>query len=460
MTYAQAVAYVDSFTNYERVHQPEAMRGINLERMRRLCRQLADPHRRFRAILVTGTNGKGSICAMLYSMLRESALRVGLYTSPHIEQLRERIRVWTIGPSAREREHGEDWISEAEFAAIVDWLRPRLETLRDGPPEDVPTYFEVLTAIAFVYFNQRQIDVAVLEVGMGGRLDATNVVEQAVSVISPIDMEHTEVLGRDLASIAKEKAGILKPGQIAITARQQEAVTEVLQTACANQGVPLFTCGEDFKVAIQQHSLEGMQVTITSLRGRYESLELPVIGRHQAENAALAVCALEALSNVGMPYSLIERGLGKVEWPGRMEVVHESPLVLLDGAHNIHAAGALVETLKELCQNRRIHFLVGMSSDKSPEAFGKLLSNLSVSVTCTKSRHPRAMDPVELAHRLSLFCPDVHMMPDPVDAYTYLLNMVEPTDVIVVTGSLFLVGQLRGALRRSHVRTKRATANA
>ena len=319
MTYAEAVAYVESFTNYERIHDPNAMRAVKLERMRQLCQRLAEPQRRFRSILVAGTNGKGSICAMLYSMLREGTLRVGLYTSPHLEHLRERIRVWTAGPCVGEREHGDDWISEEEFTAIVERLQPLLETLRRGPSDTVPTYFEVLTAIAFVYFNQRGVDVAVLEVGMGGRLDATNIVEQAVSVFAPIGMEHADVLGKDPPSIAKEKAGILKPGQIAITAPQRDDVAQVLRAACVDRGVPLFTCGEDFTVTIQRHGLEGLQVTIASLRGRYESLQLPSIGRHQADNVALAVCALEALSNAGMPFSLVERGLARVAWPGRTE---------------------------------------------------------------------------------------------------------------------------------------------
>jgi dihydrofolate synthase/folylpolyglutamate synthase len=201
-------------------------------------------------------------------------------------------------------------------------------------------------------------------------------------------------------------------------------------------------------------------VTVTGLRGIYEALELPLVGRHQAFNATLAVGALEALSGTGVPHSLVERGLARVEWPGRIEVVSDAPLVLMDGAHNPHAAAALREALLELCQGRRIHLLVGMSSDKSPEGLGGLLGDLSVSTTCTRSRHPRALDPVELARRLSPFCPDTHVMSDPADAYTYLLNAVSPQDVIVVTGSLFLVGELRAALRQSHVRPRRALAQA
>jgi len=238
MDYEQAIAYLDSFVNYERTHQPHAMREVKLARMQRLCQRLSDPQRRFRSVLVTGTNGKGSICAMLYSMLRESPLRAGLFTSPHLEQLRERIRAWTDGPGPKERTHGDDWIREEEFAAIMEQLRPVLDELCGESPEGPPTYFEVLTAVAFRYFLQRQVDIAVLEVGMGGRLDATNVVEQAVSVIAPIGVDHADVLGADPVSIAREKAGIFKPGQVVITALQEGGVADVLRAFAS--AVPFF----------------------------------------------------------------------------------------------------------------------------------------------------------------------------------------------------------------------------
>jgi dihydrofolate synthase/folylpolyglutamate synthase len=454
MTYEEAVAYLDTFTNYERDRQPDRMRRLRLARMQRLCRRVGDPQRRFRAVLVTGTNGKGSICAMLYAMLRHSSLRVGLYTSPHLEQLRERIRVSSDGPTTEWRE-GHDWIRKEEFAAALEQLRPELETLRAESPEEAPTYFEVLTALAFVYFSRREVEIAVIEVGLGGRLDATNVVEQSVSVFGPIDVDHAEILGDDPAAIAGEKAGILKPHQVAITVPQPEPVLAVLQAACEAQGVPLAVVGRDLTVGVQHHGWEGLQLSITGLRGLYQSVELALAGRHQATNAAAAVGALEALSGIGVPASLVEQGLARVEWPGRMEAVSDVPLVVMDGAHNAQALTALAQTLSELCAGRRITLLVGMSADKSPEELGRHLGPLIVSATCTRSRHPRAMDPIQLAQRLGPWCPDVHVMSDPVDAYTYLLNVVAPEDVIVVAGSFFLVGELRSALRLSNALPRR-----
>ncbi len=456
MTYDDAVSYLDSLVNYERAPNPKEMREMTLDRMRRLCARLGDPQRRFRSVLVAGTNGKGSICAFLYSMLRESTLRVGLYTSPHLEQLRERIRVWSAGPSDGARAYGDDWISEADFAAVVAVLKPVVEEFRAAG--DCLTYFEVFTAAAFLFFSQQRIEVAVLEVGLGGRLDATNVVTQAVSVFGPIDIDHASVLGADPVLIAREKAGIIKPNQTVITVAQTQDVEDVLRAACEAQAVPLLTCGKEFTVRIQQHSLDGLQLTVAGTRGIYESLDVPMPGRHQAQNAAAAIAALEALSSTGVPYAMVERGLAAAAWPGRFEVVHDAPLVVMDGAHNPHAAGALRNTLEELCAGRRIHLLIGMSADKSVAGVGERLAGTATSATCSASRHPRALDPTALATQLAPFCPDVHVMSDAVDAYTYLINAVAPSDVIVVTGSLFFVGELRAALRRANGTASRILA--
>ena len=456
MTYQDAVASLEGLVNYERAPAPQAMRAVRLDRMQRLCRRLGEPQRRFRSVLVAGTNGKGSICALLYSMLRASPLRVGLYTSPHVEDLRERIRVWGSDRPPQERTHADDWIEPTAFADLVTELAPHLEAMRKGGADDTPTYFEVLTALAFLYFSQQRVEVAVVEVGLGGRLDATNVLQQAVSVLGPIGVDHVEVLGADPALIAREKGGIIKPRQTVVSAPQSDVVEEVLRVICEQEGAPLLTCGRDLTAAVHRHDLRGLDITVTGLRGLYESLQIPLIGRHQAQNAVLAIGALEALSPTGIPHSVVERGLAQVVWPGRLEVVHEEPLVVMDGAHNPQAAAALRAALMELSGSRRIHLLVGMSNDKSVEGLGEMVGTLALSATCTKSRHPRALDPTALAKRLSVFCPDVHVMSDAADAYTYLLNAVAPTDAIVVTGSLYLVGQLRAALRNANGRISRA----
>lgn len=462
MTYREAVAYLESFANYEAAPSRSGLREVKLERMQALCRALGDPQRSYRSVIVGGTNGKGSVCAMLYAMLRQGAIRSGLYSSPHLEHLRERIRVspgvdGKVKPSSRKRAHNDDWIPEGAFAAVMRDVRTAVEAVRQGE-WGAPTYFEILTAAALVHFQRCRIEVAVLEVGLGGRLDATNVADAAVAVICPVDLDHTEVLGATREAIAAEKAGIIKPGRLVLSAPQAPEVEAVLRRVCEEQGAAIAWAGRDLTAAVQRHSFDGLELSLTGLRGVHQGLTLPLIGRHQALNAALAVGALEALSPTGVPHALVVQGLANAEWPGRMERVHEKPLVLMDGAHNAHAAAALAGTLTELCEGRRIHLLVGMSSDKSPEALGQALGKLSVSVTCTRAAHPRAMDPMELARRLKPYCPDVHVMSDPADAFTYVLNAVAPADVIVVTGSLFLVGQLRSAWRQAHVRPRRTPA--
>jgi dihydrofolate synthase/folylpolyglutamate synthase len=457
MDYEQAMTYLESFVNYERTPQPEAMRAVKLDRMRSLCQRLGDPQRRFRSVLVAGTDGKGSICAMLYTMLRASQLRAGLYTSPHLENIRERIRV-TATPSASSDQHedGSDWITEVEFAALVEELAPIIDEVSRRSPAGPLTYFEIMTALAFVYFSRRHVDVAVVEVGLGGRLDATNVLEPSVAVIAPIDVDHTDVLGEDPVLIAREKAGIIKSKQTVISSPQQPGVLEVLRVVCEAQKVPLLVCGEDMMVNIQRQAPEGLELSMVGLRGIYQSLTLPLLGRHQAANAAVAVAAMESLSKMGIPWSFVEQGLAEVEWPGRLEIVHDAPVVILDGGHNALAARTLRATIEELWPQRIVQLLIGMSSDKSVEAIGQILGPISASVTCTKSQHLRALDPVALAKRLGPCCRDVHVMSNPVDAYTYLLNSVGRADLIIVTGSLFLVGELRSALRQAHLTPSRA----
>lgn len=448
MTYDDALAYLSSLTNYEQTHQPEAMRTVPLSRMRALCARLGDPQAGFRSLLVAGTNGKGSICAMSYEILRAAGLRVGLYTSPHLEDLRERIRVSAEGGNGKSegRDPESDWISEEAFASLIARMQPAIESF-PGSADGPLTYFEALTAAAFLHFAAQRVSIAVLEVGLGGRLDATNVVEPAVSVIGPIGLDHTEVLGRDLVSIAKEKAAVMRPGRPVISAPQAPEVAGLLRDVAAAQGAPLAECGRQLGVDILAHEpASGLRVSVRGTRGRYEPLRVPLIGRHQADNALMAIAAVEALAGEGAPYRAVEAGMSATRWPGRLELVHERPLVVLDGAHNPSAARILAQALQELWPDRPKHLLLGMSRDKAVQEVGEPLIPLASSVTCTKSRHPRAGDPHELAESVRRFGVRTAVMPDARDACTYLLNTVHPEEMIVVTGSLFLVGELRAAL--------------
>lgn len=454
MTYDEAIASLGTLTNYERAHQPEAMRGVQLSRMRWVCEQLGSPQRTFRSVLVAGTNAKGSISAMIYAMLRCAGLRVGLYTSPHLEDFRERIRVSgdpsTPPPAGGVAQEGADWISPEEFAMLIERLQPVIEASKTHPGGPV-TYFEVVTAAALLHFAQRRVRIGVLEVGLGGRADATNVVEQDVSVFGPIGFDHMDVLGQELAAIAKEKAGIVSKEDVprgrsaravVISAKQSLEVSRVLESAVASTN-QLVSYGRQISSAILRHEPEGVSLTVQGLRGTYEGLRLPLIGRHQAENAALAVAAVEALSGDGAAYDVVRRGLAQVRWPGRCEVIPGEPLVVLDGAHNPQAAFALRSTLDDLWPKRPVELLVGMSCDKPAHAIGEHLAPRAASIVCTKSPHPRAADPAELARQLAAYHQRIEIVEDPVDAYTYLVNRAGPEGIVVITGSLFLVGALR-----------------
>jgi dihydrofolate synthase/folylpolyglutamate synthase len=452
MTYAEAVAYLDRLTNFERAHDAAAMRGVRLERIRHLCERLGQPQQRFRSILVAGTNSKGSTCAMIYEILRAAGLRAGLYTSPHIDQLRERIRVG--GPSAAPTRARADWITQEEFVRGVAQVRQAIDgaTWHDGPP----TYFEAVTAVALGHFARKQVDVAVLEVGLGGRLDATNIVEPVVSVLGPVGTDHTDVLGEDALAIAREKLGVARPGRALVCGLQTPEVGALVRDVAGAQGCRIVEYGRDVQVQVLAHGLDGSRVTVRTGRGLYEGLVVPLIGRHQADNAAMAIAAVEALSGEGMPHTAVHVGLARVRWPGRLELVQERPAVLLDGGHNPEAAKALRQTIQELWPERAVHLILGLSADKPMRAIGEILAPIARSVICTRSHHPRACDAAALAEQLDGLGPAPLAIPDPVDAYTYALNTAAPEDLVVAAGSLFLVGELTAALRSAQSARERA----
>lgn len=459
MTYQDAVAFLEAVTNYERTPDPSAMREVRLERMRRLCELVGNPQRQFRAILVGGTSGKGSICSMIYAMLRAAGLRVGLYVSPHLEDPRERIRVSAPdrAPSS-ELDEQADWISPEALASSLQHLHDVLRGKPELPGHGPLTYFELLTAAAFVHFAHQRVEVGVFEVGLGGRLDATNVLDPVVSVLAPIGLDHTDVLGHDLVTIAKEKAGIIRPASPVISATQHPSVSSMLRDLTTQQQCPLVEYGQQFSATIISHRADGLRLAIHAPRSRHDQLSLPLCGRHQAENAAVAVATIESLANGGSPYSAIRTGLAHLQWPGRVEVIQERPLVVLDGAHNAPSAYALRATLEELWPGHPKHLLLGMSRDKALSAIANVFGPIARSVTCTASRHPRAADPQQLAEQWPSASCEVGVIPDAVDALTYVLNSVDPDEMIVVTGSLFLVGQLRSSIRHALTNHRRRTS--
>jgi dihydrofolate synthase/folylpolyglutamate synthase len=386
---------------------------------------------------------------MIFEILRAANIRAGLYTSPDLDNVRERIRCSFLSKTSEE---GADWIEEDEFAESVSSVREAIEALRESRDDFAPTYFEVLTAASFVYFAKKKINVGVYEVGLGGRLDSTNVLEPSVCVICPIGFDHAEILGSDLASIAGEKAGIIKPGCKVIIASSPKEAADVIRNKASSCGCQTLEYGLNIFSEVLSHAPSGLCISVDGFRGSYADIKIPMLGRHQAQNASLAIAAVEALSDSGTPYHAIRKGLSQVRWRGRIEVLQEAPLVIVDGGHNAQAMQALVATVQELWPRHKKHFLFGLSSDKSPDQIGQILGQVASSIICTKSSHPRAMDPNEIAKSMCRYVKDTSVIQDPADAFMYRINTSEKDDLIIISGSFFLAGEFRSILNQ--IKTK------
>jgi len=407
----------DSAVNYLYSLQKRGIK-LGLDNIRKLLSSLGNPQNSFRSIQVAGTNGKGSTSAMTASILHAAGIKTGLFTSPHLVSFTERIRI--------DNEH----ITEAEVVELTEEIRNLIQDtgcrLQDNTPlspplprgeskrgrhepriahhEFNPTFFEVVTAMAFLYFQRKGVEWAVVETGLGGRLDATNVLLPEVSVITDINYDHKDFLGNTLAEIAREKAGIIKDGVPVVTSLQEPSVMNVIKNKADEKGAEIFVYGKDFSAAIKTEDPSG---SVFSYKGgnNFEDLFIPLSGSHQALNAALALKALEVISGKNLPdlpgidSGAIRRGLKCVKWPGRLEFVSKEPAVLLDGAHNPQAAEVLADSLKEifLKRYRRLILIVGAMSDKDIKGIMKPLLPLADEIILTTPAYERASSPQKLA---------------------------------------------------------------
>jgi len=440
---AEAVrAFWSGLINFEQ-RSPTPV-DLKLDRMRALLARLGDPHHRLRILHVAGTKGKGSTSAMLASILRRAGYRTGLFTSPHLVRVEERFQVDGQPISAEEL---TVLLSEVQDCVLS---RPG-ESVGAGPAQQ-PTFFEVATAVGFLHFVRRRVDVAVLEVGLGGRLDSTNVCWPLVSIITSISLDHTRQLGDRLALIAREKAGIIKPGRPALSgATVPEARIEIERIA-AERRAPLQQSGVDFRYSytpglVTAEEIRRPRVRIFTLRRSWPEMELSLLGEHQAANAALAVACVEQLQSQGwhLPDRVVAEGLAEVDWPARMEVVRRRPLVLLDCAHNVASAQAVVETLRtSFPQGRRLLIFAG-STDKDLAGMLRVLAPHFQHAWLTRyTNNPRSADPEQLAAwlRQAADVPTT-VSPTPTAAFQQALESAGPDDLICITGSIFLAGELR-----------------
>ena len=405
---------------------------LGLENISTLCLALGNPQTNFLSIHVAGTNGKGSVSAMLDRMLREHGLKTGLYTSPHLVRVEERIRVngSCIGPK--------------RFRELVERLRSVIDRLMsEGKLLYHPTYFEVLTALAFLEFAERQVDVAVLEVGMGGRFDATNVVRPLVSVITTIAKDHEKHLGSTLREIAFEKAGIIKPGvPVVCGVGAGEALCEIRRVARERSAsvTEVFGPGRALET---RRTRRGYRFVYTGGNGRY-AFTLALAGRHQGANASIAIAAAEILSRIWRPLdkAKVLKAVRETRWEGRLETVRRRPLVLLDGAHNVEGAAALAAHINEVI-GRPVVLVFAAMRDKDLRSMTRSLFRVASTVVLTRVPYKRSATPEELLAASPPFKGRVLLEPDTRKAVELALGESRGRTPVVIAGSLFLIGEVK-----------------
>jgi dihydrofolate synthase/folylpolyglutamate synthase len=428
MTYRDALAYIYSYTNYERKGLPKiTLANYDLARIEELLVRLGNPHRKFKSLLIAGTKGKGSTAAFCESMFRAAGYRTGLYISPHLHTFRERIRV------------GGELISEADVIRLTEKLRSSFESIEGL------TAFEAITAMAFYFFAESAIQVAVMEVGLGGRLDATNVSNPAVAVITSISYDHTQLLGDTLSLIAREKAGIIRPGALVVSAPQVPEAMTMIEEVCQGRRAELVVVGEeDYRWQPGRATLRGQSF---DLHGG-ERYSIPLLGRHQIANAVTALAAVDGMkqrADLSVPLAARQEGLHATQWPGRFEILGDKPYVVVDSAHNGDSASKLRVALQDFFPGHHVTIIFGASGD---HPYGDVLRELlpiAHRVIITRSRHPRAAAPEVLVQTASELGYHPSVAADVPDALDAAMESTGPNDLVCVTGSIFTVADAREA---------------
>jgi len=426
MNYQAALEFILSRSDYERWPGYNYASRFDLRRMEELLARLGDPHRSSRSVHIAGSKGKGSTAAMIAAGLIAAGYSTGLYTSPHLHSFRERINV------------GGKPITQRELARVISQIKPPTEAVEQQCDYGEITTFEVLTAAAFLYFQQMRVDFQVLETGLGGRLDATNVVTPEVCVITSISLDHQEVLGDTIAEIAIEKAGIIKAGNLVVSSPQVPEVAGVIKETCLKKDASLIQLGSDITWQKISSDLSGQTLEVKGRRGCYR-FTIPLLGNYQMDNAATAVLTLEVL---GLPKEIIENGLGKTRWPGRLQVLSHRPMMVVDGAHNSDSAKKLREALLEHFQFNRITFIIGLSGDKDISGIITELVPLADSVIATRSCHPRAIPPEVIVAEFNRHGVKAEVADDVAQAVAIARATAGRRDLICGTGSLFLVAEV------------------
>jgi len=440
--------------DYERARNvPYRARNFKLERMWELLDRLGNPHQGMPAVHVAGTKGKGSTAAMVGAVLSAAGYRTGVFTSPHLDRVEQRLAV-----------DGQP-CSPAELVELLDRMSPAVEAMDVAarsydPPEDGPTYFEITTAMAMLHYARRKVDAAVLEVGLGGRLDSTNVCRPVVSVITSISFDHTRQLGNTLESIAKEKAGIVKRGVPVVSGVLAPGPREVIREACRREGCRLIELGVDFDFdyypPFRMESAPATGRIDFHYHGKggehgFRDVSLALLGRHQAANAAVALAVLAELRQNGwcIPEGAIRAGLAGLDWPARVELLARQPAIVVDSAHNLASVDALVRVLDESFSVRRRLLLFAATYDKDIRGMLlRLLREFDHAILTRYLTNPRAVPPEELgAMAAELTGRRYPVSPTPADAWEQIRGLASPEDLVCVTGSFFIAAEIRRLIR-------------
>jgi len=399
---------------------------LGLDVIRKILAGLGNPQKNFSSIHIAGTNGKGSIAASLSSILYESGYKVGLYTSPHLVRFNERISINNTPVS-------DDCIVEAYNA---------VQSIDSGDRE--LTFFEFATAMAFYEFNRQSVDWAIIETGMGGRLDATNVIKPVISIISNISLEHRTYLGNRLSEIAFEKGGIIKENSPVITGAKQKSVVSTLKDIAAEKSAPFYTHGKDFNT----RSCKNEQFTYFGMENTWHNMETSLMGKHQINNAALALAACELLNQNGTDIKIrsIRKALLKTKWPGRLEKISDSPVIILDGAHNLIAARRLADFLLQNIARDKLTLVAGILDDKPYSAMLRSLLPACSRVILTSPKIDRALDPEKLYPIAKEVIDDVTIIQDVNMAVAHAIKTVSPDEAVCIAGSLYVIGEAKETL--------------
>ncbi len=427
--YQSALDYLYSYIDNSLTHQRNpSLDNFDLTLMDTLMDSLGNPQNDYPTIHVAGSKGKGSVSAFCATALEMEGYQVGLYTSPHLRDFEERIQI--------------NWhaILKEDFVSYIDYLKPYVEAI---PGLNT---FEIATALGFLYFSRKNVDIAVIEVGLGGRLDATNVIVPRVSIITALYLEHTHILGNTLTQIAKEKAGIIKTGVPVVVSPQREEACRMISSIAKQRNAPVIQIGVDYVSECLESSLERQSFRIQSVKtGEKTPLDIGLLGKHQVENASSAFAALKMLPLRGIPLSdeSIRSGFSRTSWPARFEILRKEPPVVVDSAHNPDSARKLRQTLEEYFPGRPVVLVFGVSEDKNVTGMIQELLFGTKLFICSKSTHPRAMDSKALMELVKPFgCPSKAI--DHVgDALEYAIQVAGQESVVAVTGSIFVAATAR-----------------